>query len=366
MKYIVYLTTNLINFKTYIGIHKTEDPDIFDGYLGNGVNVNDRHSYRNCRTPFETAVNKYGPSNFRRTTLKVFDNLEDAKKLEEFLVDYEFIARKDTYNIALGGGLPPVSTKTIYQYDLSTGEFIKEWQSITDASIFYKCSSSSIGKAIFDRTPSIGFLWTDFKLDKIDLSEFKIDANKTKVYLYSDLGEYIREYKSISECAQDLNVDASHIQTSCSGKYKVTNYYVSYYKMDKFIIPERKSYKGQPLYQYDLEGNFIKEWPGGYSEVVTFYKKKNMNIHRAIRLGTSCNGFQWSWEHLPKMKKLESKNKATKVGQYTLDGELIQVFNSVREASKIASNVSRCLKGTRKISGGFLWKYINDEIKDIV
>ena len=33
MKYIVYLTTNLKNNKIYIGVHGTEDPNIFDGYI---------------------------------------------------------------------------------------------------------------------------------------------------------------------------------------------------------------------------------------------------------------------------------------------------------------------------------------------
>ena len=32
MKYIVYLTTNLVNNKIYIGVHQTDNPDVFDGY----------------------------------------------------------------------------------------------------------------------------------------------------------------------------------------------------------------------------------------------------------------------------------------------------------------------------------------------
>ena len=56
-------------------MHKTYTPYKFDGYLGNGVKINDKHSYKYSKTPFEAAVNKYGPDNFIRKTLKVFDNL---------------------------------------------------------------------------------------------------------------------------------------------------------------------------------------------------------------------------------------------------------------------------------------------------
>ena len=124
MKYIVYLTTNIVNNKIYIGVHKTETPYTFDGYLGCGVKINDRSTYRYCHTPFESAVNKYGPSKFIRKTLRVFNSLEEALKLEKYLVDEEFISRKDTYNIALGGNIPPVKVKIIYQYSLE-GDFIK-------------------------------------------------------------------------------------------------------------------------------------------------------------------------------------------------------------------------------------------------
>lgn len=39
MKYIVYITINTKNNKMYIGVHSTEDPTLFDGYIGCGVNI---------------------------------------------------------------------------------------------------------------------------------------------------------------------------------------------------------------------------------------------------------------------------------------------------------------------------------------
>lgn len=358
MKYIVYLTTNKVNNKIYIGVHKTENPDKFDGYLGDGVTINDRSSYRNCRTPFEAAVNKYGPKNFIRKTLKVFDNLIDALDLERWLVCPEFIARKDTYNITLGGGLPPLNNKVIYQYD-KNGNFIREWISITEASIYYKCSSSSIGKAIHDRTPSIGFLWTDYKYDKIDLETFKIDENKTKCYLYDINGFFLKEFKSISECADFIGIKMETLSSGIKGKFLCGKlYYVSDRLYDIYPIPITKSHRNMPVYQYDLEGNFIKEF-SSESEAVKELGS-GLNISKSIRLGGSSLGFQWSWEKLPKLKKLVTKTKARKVGKYTLNGELVKVFSSVREAKADTCGAPNVLNGNRKTAGGHIFKYIDN------
>lgn len=358
MKYIVYLTTNLVNKKIYIGVHKTENPEVFDGYLGCGVKVSDRSTYRYCHTPFESAVNKYGPDKFIRKTLKVFSKLEDALDLERWLVDAEFIKRKDTYNISLGGGLPPVKVKTIYQYALD-GEFIKEWDSITEASIYYKCSSSSIGKAIFDRTPSLKYLWSDYKYEKLDLSTFFINENKTRCFLYNKSGKLILEFDSISECAKYLKENVQKISKAIRGKYCIQNlWYCSDLKLEQFIPQESINHKNDKLYQYDLEGNFIKEW-NSYKEVKEFFNK-DLNIHASIRLGQSCQGFQWSWEKLPNMKKLETKTKARKVGKYTVEGTLVKTFNTVREAKADTSGAPNVLSGKRKTAGGYIWKYIED------
>ena len=118
MKYILYLTINTANNKIYIGVHKTENPDIFDGYLGCGVFIDSPKTYMNGGTLFQRAVHKYGPKQFKRITLKVFNTLEEALEEEHLLVTQDFIERTDTYNMTLGGGYPPDLSKTVYQFDL--------------------------------------------------------------------------------------------------------------------------------------------------------------------------------------------------------------------------------------------------------
>ena len=86
--YYVYQTTNLVNNKVYVGVHKTNDPN--DDYLGSGPIVN-------------AALEKYGRHNFNKTILHKFDTRDEAYQAEREIVNEDFIARRDTYNVKLGG-----------------------------------------------------------------------------------------------------------------------------------------------------------------------------------------------------------------------------------------------------------------------
>jgi hypothetical protein len=99
-----YQTKNLINGKTYIGVHSTNRLD--DGYIGNGI-VSTSTSNSQLKAgryrPFVMAVKKYGYENFKIEILSFFDTLEEAYDEEAFLVDYEWVNNTDNYNVALGG-----------------------------------------------------------------------------------------------------------------------------------------------------------------------------------------------------------------------------------------------------------------------
>lgn len=101
MFHYTYRITNKLNGKIYIGVHSTENMD--DGYMGSCV-------------PLTKDIKKYGEKNFFKEIIEIHNSRQDALKKERELVNEEFVARKDTYNINLGGscgtpGLVPVRDK---------------------------------------------------------------------------------------------------------------------------------------------------------------------------------------------------------------------------------------------------------------
>lgn len=120
MIWIVYRTTCKINGKFYIGVHKTETDEIFDGYYGNGIQI-PKHTYSitHPKYPFHFAFKKYGQDQFYRETLAKFDNPIDAYKYEAKLVTPEVINKGNTYNVTAGGGRTHPTKGKVYQYSLA-------------------------------------------------------------------------------------------------------------------------------------------------------------------------------------------------------------------------------------------------------
>lgn len=83
----VYLTTNLVNGKVYVGKHEFNS---VKDYIGSG-------------TAFKNAVKKYGKENFRRKILRLCYTLHELRIWEHvYIVKYKSYVCSIGYNIAKG------------------------------------------------------------------------------------------------------------------------------------------------------------------------------------------------------------------------------------------------------------------------
>lgn len=357
MEYIVYLTTNVVNNKIYVGVHGTTDSTIFDGYIGNSINIfTSNPELKNPKIPFHKAVKKYGYNAFKRAIIKVFDNEQDALDLEAEIVNEEFIKRTDTYNVTLGGGMPPLLNKIVYQYDFE-GNFVKEWNSLTSAGKYYNSSPCSIGKAALFKRTSCNSFWSFYKFDKLDIKEYKKYSPEKPVYIYNEFGLYEMSFNSMSDCAAFLNDNISHIQRSIKTGVKTKGYYISLDLVSEYIKPNTKRLSGM-IHQYDLEGNYIQSFSKP-SDLKARLNIDTKGINNSIRLNESYKGFLWvRGEKVDKLEPHKPAHKSRKIGQYSMDGTLVNVFNTVREARKEFPNVSKVLNGTAKHCHNYYFKYL--------
>ena len=110
--------------------------------------------------------------------------------------------------------------KRVCQYNSITGEFIKEWNSIKEASNFYNTDSTNIincCKNKANRITAVGFIW------KYAEDNFKIIINKNK-YIYCVYPNYVLECINQKDAISKTNVSKNSIidclkkrKNSCKG-----------------------------------------------------------------------------------------------------------------------------------------------------
>ena len=359
MMYIVYLTLNTKNRKIYIGVHQTEDDSVFDYYIGCGVFTN--KTIKHPKTPFQFAVKKYGYKAFERITLFRCSSYEEALSIEASIVNEEFLKRSDVYNVTLGGGLPPLLNKSVYQYSLD-GTFICEHSSIESASksvgaAFAGCISSAVSY----KSQSFGYLWSLEKFEKLDTTTYNNTLQKVKVYVYDENREFMDEFDSLTETADSLNISKYTTISNCikSGRqYK--NMYFSNVKLN--VLPESNILTNQSvIYQYTIEGEYITKYLNR-NELKKKLGQSLTGLSTAIANSTPFLDYRWSINYYDKLENLnvtKVTNLGKKIGQFTLDGELIKEYPTVRECRKDFGNVSKVLSGKVSHCKNFTFKYID-------
>jgi len=120
------------------------------------------------------------------------------------------------------------------------------------------------------------------------------------------------------------------------------------------------------VYQYNLNGEFIKEWKSLKSVIEYYGMSGGGGIRLSTKTNAHCYGFLWSYIKKDKLKKHKSKNTPKYVYSIYLKDKLIRVFKNYQEmddffGKKISrGNVSMCCKGKIKSYLGYVW--VKDKI----
>ena len=211
-------------------------------------------------------------------------------------------------------------------------------------------------------------IWDSLKENNIskpkEVWKKQLSTQPKKVVLQYDLsGKFIKDWLGLDIIQSELGINKSNIANCCRGISKSAGNYIWRYK-DEFIEinPNKLNDNVRKVRQYDLSGNFIKE----YSSIIetTNYGFNDSNVQSCcVGKCKSHSGYIWRYSEDKPPAKYENK-KIKSVLQYDKNMKLIREWNSISMASKelgIGSNsITTCCKGKYKSAGGYIWIYKNE------
>ena len=124
---------------------------------------------------------------------------------------------------------------------------------------------------------------------------------------------------------------------------------------------------GQTVYQYDLNGNFIKEYQGS-NEAERETGCLHQNILKTCKgIFSQTGGYYWSFEKLDKISVPKNK-KSKPVARLDENNQIVEVYSSVKEVA-ISLNVepthvSRAIRRRYRLHGNH-YIYL-DEDKNVI
>lgn len=173
--------------------------------------------------------------------------------------------------------------------------------------------------------------------------------------------------ESLGQISREMNISRSYLS-------QIIKEYDGYNKADAWerAMKDLSEYKGTPVSQYDLLGNFIATFPSAKAAERCVPKATHVNIRKSCNNKTGLSGgFQWRFAnddppgayvgHMPTFPKI--------VFQMDTSYNILSTFASSCEAARITgidqSSISRCCNNHRNYltAGGYIWRYEEDYYK---
>jgi len=187
-----------------------------------------------------------------------------------------------------------IVAKTNYQVNI-----LKEFSTKAESLVEEEKLIIKYGRIIKNSGQLCNIIISENEREELRLKNLKLSIEKLKIktYKYSLEGNFITEYSSISEAAYNNNTLPTDIclcfkgLKKRAGKFMWKNFKIDKIKSYKECILENK--KTKKVYQYDLNGNFVKEWKS-ILEITNSTKIKESALRNCLcELSKSCNNFKW-------------------------------------------------------------------------
>lgn len=123
-----------------------------------------------------------------------------------------------------------------------------------------------------------------------------------------------------------------------------------------------KGIKGNIIYQYDLDGNFIREFRNTLIAAAELNIDSG-NIYSAILgLRRQAYGYMWKDYKYEKINKYRKNVSMKEVHMYSLTGEYLKTFPSARSVPNIPyKGISKCCRGKCKTTYGYIFSFEKKE-----
>jgi hypothetical protein len=204
----------------------------------------------------------------------------------------------------------------------------------------------------------------------------KMAESTKKVCQYNLDGELIKIFGSAREAARDYNTSESHItQAICNNRKKgqAGFGYIWAYEGEQIRIKKNESIKGRSKPFFVLNMNFEKIYE--FDSYFSFFdflqiERTNSNKSRLCICLRKRKKFEGYWvvykhEYNDEITFQPVKKNARKIKQFSLEGEFLREFKSLRELEKITGinrkKLSEHLKKDSCIFDGFRFKITNSE-----
>ncbi len=181
------------------------------------------------------------------------------------------------------------------------------------------------------------------------------DSNIIESFLISKIGRIINKSGTLLNISDGGDGGDNMKYLDPIRKKEIYTKLGNLFRGQKYKGPDR----GKKVYQYDTNGNFIKEFPSlrNASSVLNINR---YTIAQSIKGEyKSAGGFIFRDQKFINIEPLEKTT--TSVIQYDINGNYIKDWSSMMDASKSLgisiSGISLCCSGKYKHSGGFIWKY---------